>query len=83
MMKCPKCGFDQPVQNTECLKCGIVFEKCRKLQALESNSPDVYPVTDKEDAADRGSILQILFYVFFTDFQNIVILDSKKNCKHF
>jgi len=26
-MRCPKCDFEQPVQNTECLKCGIIFEK--------------------------------------------------------
>jgi hypothetical protein len=26
-MKCPSCGFEQPDQNTECLKCGIIFEK--------------------------------------------------------
>jgi hypothetical protein len=26
-MRCPKCDFEQSDQNTECLKCGIVFEK--------------------------------------------------------
>ncbi len=26
-MKCPKCDFEQSNQNTECLKCGIIFEK--------------------------------------------------------
>ncbi len=26
-MRCPKCAFEQSDQNTECLKCGIVFEK--------------------------------------------------------
>jgi len=62
-MKCPKCGFEQPIENTECLKCGIVFEKYRNLHALDSIPPDIHPVTDIDGAADRGSILQILFYV--------------------
>jgi hypothetical protein len=26
-MRCPKCDFEQSDQNTECLKCGIIFEK--------------------------------------------------------
>jgi hypothetical protein len=26
-MRCPKCDFEQPDENTECLKCGIIFEK--------------------------------------------------------
>ena len=26
-MRCPKCDFDQSDQNTECLKCGIIFKK--------------------------------------------------------
>ena len=26
-MKCPSCDFEQPDENTECLKCGIIFEK--------------------------------------------------------
>jgi hypothetical protein len=26
-MRCPKCDFEQPDQNTECFKCGIIFKK--------------------------------------------------------
>jgi len=29
-MKCPQCDFEQADQNTECLRCGIIFEKYRK-----------------------------------------------------
>ncbi len=29
-MRCPKCNFDQADQNTECLRCGIIFEKYQK-----------------------------------------------------
>jgi hypothetical protein len=31
-MRCPKCGFDHPLQTTECLKCGIVFSKYKPPQ---------------------------------------------------
>lgn len=31
-MKCPPCDFDQADQNTECLKCGIIFGKYQKDQ---------------------------------------------------
>ena len=33
-MRCPKCQFDHPLQTTECLKCGIIFE--RYLTALSA-----------------------------------------------
>jgi hypothetical protein len=26
-MKCPQCDFEQADQNTECLRCGIIFGK--------------------------------------------------------
>ena len=29
-MKCPQCDFEQADQNTECLRCGIIFEKYQK-----------------------------------------------------
>jgi hypothetical protein len=29
-MKCPKCGFEQPGQNPECPKCGVIFDKYLK-----------------------------------------------------
>jgi hypothetical protein len=31
-MRCPNCDFEQADPNTECLKCGIIFEKYKKLQ---------------------------------------------------
>jgi len=30
-MQCPKCGFEQTDQNTECQKCGVIFDKYLKL----------------------------------------------------
>ena len=31
-MKCPKCNFEQSDRNTECLRCGIIFEKFHNRQ---------------------------------------------------
>jgi hypothetical protein len=31
-MRCPNCNLEQPDQNTECPKCGIIFEKFNKQQ---------------------------------------------------
>jgi len=36
-MRCPKCNFDQPEGETECLKCGIVFAKYLSIQNRTSN----------------------------------------------
>jgi len=35
-MKCPKCGFNNADQNTECLKCEIIFEKFPNSQKTDS-----------------------------------------------
>jgi hypothetical protein len=45
-MKCPKCGFDQTDHHTECLHCGIVFEKYRKFQSATSGAKTIDPETD-------------------------------------
>jgi len=39
-MKCPQCDFEQADQNTECLRCGIIFKKYQKdqRQSLRRNS---------------------------------------------
>jgi hypothetical protein len=62
-MQCPKCRFEQPPQQTECLRCGIVFEKYRRLQDLKpptesSGSPQVEP-----SPAPGEIIKELLFYV--------------------
>ncbi|GBE03820.1 hypothetical protein BMS3Abin09_00743 [bacterium BMS3Abin09] len=35
-MNCPKCNFEQEASNTECIKCGIVFEKYKQPQESET-----------------------------------------------
>lgn len=62
-MKCPKCSFEQPADNLECIRCGIIFAKyVRRPRTI----PDVKTLTRDqaaipEDAA--GIIKSLLFYV--------------------
>jgi hypothetical protein len=61
-MKCPKCNFVQPDQNTECLKCGIIFEKYQKHQTVTLRKGAV--VTKKGNAAEHGTFFQkSIFFV--------------------
>lgn len=39
-MQCPKCSFEQTDQNSECPKCGVIFEKYLKL--IENHSDAAY-----------------------------------------
>lgn len=49
-MICPKCNFEQQDQNTECLRCGIIFEKYKQHHnstlipnsvIIETNDPEI------------------------------------------
>ncbi len=62
-MQCPKCSFEQADQQTECRRCGLIFDKYRQRQ---TNTPP------KETAADVHTepapnpaefIKELLFYV--------------------
>ena len=62
-MQCPKCGFVQPDQHTDCLRCGLIFEKYRRLQDLKppSDSPTAAP---GDPSPQPGEIIkELLFYV--------------------
>ena len=68
-MRCPKCQFDHPLQTTECLKCGIVFE--RYLQALERTAERAgpalpmtapAPLLASAPASDRNDAVRELRY---------------------
>ena len=54
---CPKCGFEQPEKNTECLRCGIVFAKFdpnRSAPVSSSPSTENHSETaELLDTADR------------------------------
>ena len=62
-MQCPKCNFEQPGHYTECIHCGIIFSKYRRLQepypSSESSPPD--QVEHSQGAAEI--IKELLFYV--------------------
>ena len=62
-MKCPKCNFEQPDLNLECMRCGIIFEKYRnRLQAASrpvSNSIEA----EVDDESPPSFIKDLLFYV--------------------
>ncbi|KPK94648.1 MAG: hypothetical protein AMJ94_01360 [Deltaproteobacteria bacterium SM23_61] len=57
-MRCPKCNFVQSDQNTECLKCGIVFEKYqdRRLPPLRKGA-----VSEKKGStSEEGTLFEKL-----------------------
>ncbi len=67
-MKCPKCGFDQP-GGTECVKCGIVFDKYLKKQRASFDKPGdgPGPISQAEARYDTeempGHMKELFFYV--------------------
>ena len=63
-MRCPKCGFEQP-GGTECIRCGIVFDKYLKRQRASSDlTRSGHPVLDKsETEEEQGRFRELLFHV--------------------
>ena len=62
-MKCPKCSFEQPDQQTECIRCGVIFDKYRQRQ---KNTPPTESTAGVEiDPAPNPAefIKELLFYV--------------------
>jgi hypothetical protein len=62
-MQCPKCSFEQPGQQTECLGCGVIFDKYRRRQ---KNMPQTESTATihAEPALSPGEITkEHLFYV--------------------
>ena len=65
-MKCPKCGFVQPVEGAECVKCGIVFAKYalkqkRQSGAASDSAPPESSDTEELETAQVKSLLKDLF----------------------
>lgn len=62
-MKCPKCGFEQANQHTECIRCGIIFEKYRRFQSFTSNS-NILPLENTGKPAETEKpVKKLLLYV--------------------
>lgn len=61
-MKCPKCNVEQADQSAECINCGLIFEKYRKVQESRPDSND--PKIEYEEVEPIGEVIrQLLFYV--------------------
>jgi hypothetical protein len=62
-MICPKCSFEQIGQQTECLRCGVIFDKYR--QQPEKMPPSEQTAVDATEPAPtpREFIQELLFYV--------------------
>ncbi len=61
-VKCPNCNFVQSDGNTECLKCGIIFEKFRR--DSEASHGKTKGAPRKGRAAWRGTLLrEWIFYI--------------------
>jgi hypothetical protein len=61
-MQCPKCSFEQPDQQTECLRCGVIFNKYRQWQ---KNLPETESSTEihaEPAPGAAGIIKELLFY---------------------
>jgi hypothetical protein len=61
-MNCPKCGFEQTDGGTECLRCGIIFEKyiARKETAETETESVAAPAPEDETS---GWYRELFFYV--------------------
>jgi hypothetical protein len=62
-MQCPKCGFVQADQHTDCLRCGIIFQKYRRLQN-QKPPPESSASAQVEPSPQPGkTIKEVLFYL--------------------
>lgn len=51
-MKCPKCKFDQPDENIECHRCGLVFSKFEAIQKKKEQVNARYSPLGRPEAAE-------------------------------
>ncbi len=62
-MICPKCNYEQKESNTECVKCGIVFEKYARLHKSIDEQPELNEESVPEVTEPSGNrILNLLLY---------------------
>ena len=63
MIQCPKCGFRQPEQITECPRCGIIIDKYRRLQDHILKSESSEAIQGEPPPGITEIIKELLFYV--------------------
>jgi hypothetical protein len=63
IMQCPKCGFGQPDQHTECPRCGIIFDKYHRLQDHIPESESFKAIQADPTPGMAEIIIELLFYV--------------------
>ena len=52
-MRCPKCGFDDPLQSGECLKCGLIFAKYTAVDEAAPISYATVPERSPQEVAEE------------------------------
>jgi len=62
-MKCPKCGVSRRPEASECIGCGIIFEKYLKATARNSSDISIEPEDDGDPVNYIDVARQLLFYV--------------------
>jgi len=67
-MICPECRFEQPDENVECQKCGIVFKKYRTPQDAvardgEKHEPREAPASVEEEPSPGSYLKELFFFV--------------------
>ena len=62
-MRCPKCDFEQSDQNTECLKCGIIFEKYYEHPTPILRKRTAAPKEKEAATEDENSFEKFVFFV--------------------
>jgi hypothetical protein len=67
-VRCPKCGFDQPGDGAECIKCGIVFAKYLRKQRASTDGPqklleNVSPAEDRRETEETDHYGELFFPV--------------------
>jgi len=62
-MKCPKCSFEQPVRNAECIRCGLIFAKYQKRRSTPPVSKSLTMAPEEIPPGVGGIIKNLLFFV--------------------
>jgi hypothetical protein len=77
-MKCPKCNFEQPDGEDECMKCGVVFAKYLSKQTRSAEGsetgPQQLPLAADDDRSDGRAHLKYLFFYVDHDVNMVYLI---------